>query len=245
MIELHSVGTPNGHKVSIMLEEVGLDYEVIPYDIFSGDQFTPEFLALNPNNKLPVIVDTDPIGGGEPIVVFETGAILVYLADKTGRFLSTEPRARTQALQWLMWQMAGLGPMHGQAHHFIRYAPAGIDNTYATARYRDEAVRLLDVMERRLSEADCLAGDYSIADMACWPWVRATALIDLTLDPWPNIRRWFDAIGARPAVETGANIINDFRKRIVSSAKVPMTEAQWSVLFGDRQHGREVGFAGG
>jgi len=237
MIELHSVATPNGHKVSIMLEEVSLPYEVFPYDIFKGDQFTPEFLKLNPNNKLPVIIDLDPIDGGDPVTVFETGAILIYLAEKTGKFLSSEPRARYEALEWLIWQMAGLGPMHGQAHHFVRYAPADIENEYAQNRYLQEAERLLKVMERRLSEVDYLAGEYSIADMACWPWVRATALIDMQLNPYPNIRRWFDAIEQRPAVATGSNIINDFRKRIINSDKVPLSEDQWSVLFGRRQHG--------
>jgi GSH-dependent disulfide-bond oxidoreductase len=235
MIDLHTVATPNGHKVSIMLEETGLPYEIIPYNIFDGDQFKPEFLALNPNNKLPVIVDNDPLDGGEPITVFETGAILIYLADKTGRFLSLESRARYQAIQWVMWQMSGLGPMHGQAHHFIRYAPEDVENRYAHDRYLAEARRLLKVMESRLAEEEYLAGDYSIADMACWPWVRATALIDLSLDSLPNIKRWFDDIDARPAVQTGSNVINDYRNRIINSDKVPLTPEQWSVLFGARQ----------
>ena len=235
MIDLHTVATPNGHKVSIMLEEVGLDYEVIPYNIFEGEQFSAEFLALNPNNKLPVIVDQDAAGADAPITVFESGAILIYLAEKTGQFLSTEPEARYQALQWLIWQMASLGPMHGQAHHFVRYAPAEEDQGYAHRRYRAEAERLLRVMEMRLAQAEFLAGDYSIADMACWPWVRSAALIDMTLEPYPNLVRWFGAIEARPAVEVGSNIINDFRKRIVNSDKVPLTELQWSTLFGERQ----------
>jgi GST-like protein len=236
MIDLHTVATPNGHKVSIMLEETGLPYEVIPYNIFEGDQFTAEFLALNPNNKLPVIVDQDPGGHTASITVFESGAILIYLAEKTGQFLGPQPEARYQALQWLIWQMASLGPMHGQAHHFVRYAPAEEDQGYAHRRYRAEAERLLRVMEMRLAQAEFLAGDYSIADMACWPWVRATALIDLSLEPYANLARWFAAIEARPAVEIGGNVINDFRKRIVNSDKVPLTAAQWSTLFGERQY---------
>ncbi len=235
MIDLHTVATPNGHKVSIMLEEVGLDYEVIPYNIFEGEQFSAEFLTLNPNNKLPVIVDQDPAGADAPITVFESGAILIYLAEKTGQFLSSQPEARYQALQWLVWQMASLGPMHGQAHHFVRYAPPEEDGGYGHQRYLGEAARLLHVMELRLAQAEFLAGDYSIADMACWPWVRSAALIDMALEPYPNLGRWFGAIEARPAVEVGSNIINDFRKRIVNSDKVPLTEAQWSTLFGERQ----------
>lgn len=236
MIDLHSVGTPNGHKVSIMLEETGAEYNVIPYNIFDGDQFTPKLLALNPNNKLPVIIDRDPVGGGEPITVFETGAILVYLADKTGRFLSTEPKQRYAALQWLFWQMAGLGPMLGQAHHFVRYAPAELDTGYSTDRYLNEAKRLLKVLDFRLSQAPFLAGEYSIADMACWPWVRAAPLIDMDLSPYSNVSRWFDSIEARPAVQAGSKVVNDFRKRIVPSKKVPMTDMQWQNLFGKVQH---------
>lgn len=233
MIDLHTVATPNGHKISIMLEEVGHAYEVIPYDIFAGQQFTPEFLKLNPNNKLPVIVDHDPIGGGAPYTVFETGAILIYLAEKTGRLLSTEPRARHDTLQWLMWQMAGLGPMHGQAHHFIRYAPG--ENEYARERYLNEAKRLLGVMERRLGEVAYLAGEYSIADVASWPWVRGTRLISLSLDEYPNLARWFHTIEARPAVERGGSVIDDSIKRRPPSEKVPLNDAQWSTLFGQRQ----------
>ena len=233
MIELYTWGTPNGRKVSIMLEELGLEYSVHEVNIGKGEQREPEFLKISPNNKIPAIVDTDGPDGA-PMSLFETGAILIYLADKTGRFLSTEARARYQAIQWVMWQMSGLGPMHGQAHHFIRYAPEDIENRYAHDRYLAEAGRLLKVMESRLAEEEYLAGDYSIADMACWPWVRATALIDISLDAMPNIRRWFENIKARPAVEVGSNIINDFRKRIVNSDKVPLTSEQWSVLFGER-----------
>lgn len=233
MIDLHTVATPNGHKVSIMLEEIGAEYAVIPYDIFRGDQFTPEFLKLNPNNKLPVIVDNEPIEGDDPYVVFETGAILFYLAEKSGMLLPPGARGRHDAMQWLMWQMAGLGPMHGQAHHFIRYAPE--DVPYALDRYLGEAKRLLRVMERRLEEADYLAGTYSIADIACWPWIRALRLISIPLSDYPNLQRWFSAIEARPAVEKGGAVIDDSVKRRAPSTKVPLDDKQWSTLFGDRQ----------
>lgn len=233
MIDLHSVATPNGHKVSIMLEETGLPYEVIPYNIFAGDQFTPEFLKLNPNNKLPVIVDRDPIGGGAPYTVFETGAILIYLAEKTGQFMPADPRGRHDVIQWVMWQMAGLGPMHGQAHHFIRYAPERVP--YAEDRYLGEAKRLLRVMEARLGEVEYLAGAYSIADMACWPWIRGLRLISIPVGDYPNLERWFSAVGARPGVQQGGAVIDDSIKVRPASTKVNMTDEQWSTLFGDRQ----------
>ena len=165
MIDLHFVPTPNGHKISIMLLETGLEHRLIHYRIQDGDHLTPEFRRISPISRVPAIVDHDPIGGGDPYPVFETGAILIYLAEKTGRFLPADPRGRHLAIQWLMWQMAGLGPMHGQAHHFIRYCPEPQD--YALTRYRNEALRLLRVMNRRLGEADYLAGEYSIADIAC------------------------------------------------------------------------------
>lgn len=234
MIDLHTVATPNGHKASIMLEEVGLAYEVIPYNIFAGDQFKPEFLRINPNNKLPAIVDHAPMGGGEPFSVFESGAILAYLADKTGMLWPREPRARHTVMQWLMFQMAGLGPMHGQAHHFIRYAPERL--AYPTERYMKEAKRLLAVMERRLGEVEYLAGDYSIADIACWPWIRALRLIEITLDERPNLQRWYDAIEARPAVQRGGRVIDDTVRTRPAGAKVPLDTQQWSNLFGARQH---------
>lgn len=236
MIDLHTVATPNGHKVSIMLEEVGLPYTVIPYNIFAGDQFKPELLALNPNNKLPVILDRDPMGGGEPFAVFESGAILAYLADKTGKLWPTDPRGRHTVLQWLMFQMAGLGPMHGQAHHFIRYAPEKMD--YPTQRYMNEAKRLLGVMDRRLGQVEYLAGDYSIADIASWPWIRALRLISVSLDDYPNLHRWYRAIKARPAVERGGRVIDDTVNTRAASTKVQMNEGQWSNLFGDNQYAR-------
>lgn len=235
MIDLHTVATPNGHKVSIMLEEVGLPYTVIPYDIFSGDQFKPEFLKLNPNNKLPVIVDHDPPGGGEPFAVFESGAILAYLADKTGQLWPADLRERHTVLQWLMFQMAGLGPMHGQAHHFVRYAPDRLP--YPTQRYLHEAQRLLGVMERRLAQQPYLAGDYSIADIACWPWIRATRLISLSLDGYPQLQRWYQAVADRPAVVRGGRVIDDSVSTRPASAQVQLDGQQWANLFGERQHG--------
>lgn len=238
MIELLTVATPNGHKVSIMLEEVELPYRVIPFDIFMGDQFKPEFLRLNPNNKLPVIVDHEPLGGGASFAVFESGAILAYLADKTGLLWPSTPRARHTVLQWLMFQMAGIGPMHGQAHHFVRYAP--VDLPYARERYLNEARRLMRVLETRLAALEYLAGDYSIADVACWPWIRALRLIDIALDDYRNVRRWFDAIAARPAVQRGARVIDDSINRRPAGIKVPLDAEQWSNLFGEKQHERHA-----
>ena len=234
MIDLHMVATPNGHKVSIMLEEVGLPYNVIPYNIFGGDQFKPEFLRLNPNNKLPIIVDHEPPGGGAPFPVFETGAILAYLAEKTGELWPATLRERSVVLQWLMFQMAGIGPMHGQAHHFVRYAPEEVP--YARDRYMNEARRLMRVMETRLSEVEYLAGTYSIADIACWPWMRALRLISVPLDDYPNVRRWYDAIDARPAVQRGACVLDDSVKWRPARTKVPLDAEQWSNLFGAHQH---------
>ncbi len=167
MIEVYFTPTPNGHKVSIMLEETGLPHRLLKMDVLAGDHLTPDFRRINPNGRLPAIVDHEPIGGGAPLPVFESGAILLYLAEKSGKFLPENPRRRSQAQQWLTWQMASFGPMQGQAHHFIRYAPEG--QTYPTERYRNETVRLLHVLNGRLSEADYLAEEYSIADMAAYP----------------------------------------------------------------------------
>ncbi|MGH6780576.1 MAG: glutathione S-transferase C-terminal domain-containing protein [Sphingomonadaceae bacterium] len=232
MIDVHHVQTPNGHKVTIMLEEVGLEYRTILYNIFEGKHLIPEFRRINPNRRLPAIVDHDPVGGGAPLAIFETGAILQYLAEKTGRFLPVEPRRRYAALQWLTWQVAGLGPMHGQAHHFVRYCPE--PNDYAVNRYRNEARRLLDVMNGRLAEAEYLAEEYSIADIACWPWVRAARGIDMDIDDLPHLSRWFEAIGKRPAVIAGAALPADNFQLKGGSPKSTLTPEQWSIVFGDR-----------
>lgn len=229
MIDVHFVPTPNGNKVTIMLEETGLPYRLIPYNMLEGEHLTPEFRRINPNGRLPAIVDHDPPGGGEPFAVFESGAILVYLGEKAGGALLGEgPRGRSLVMQWLMWQMAGLGPMHGQAHHFIRYAPEGQD--YGVARYGAEARRLLAVLEARLKAADYLAGDYSVADIASWPWVRATYAIGFDLEPYPNIRRWLEAIGERPAVKRGTETRNAAN---LQSLRPVLTPEQWSNLFGE------------
>lgn len=228
MIDVHFVPTPNGHKVSMMLEEVGLQHRLIRYDMLKGDHLTPAFRRINPNSRLPAIVDHDPVGGGAPFAVFESGAILIYLAEKTGMLMPADPRRRSLAMQWLMWQMAGLGPMHGQAHHFIRYAPEG--NPYSVERYTREARRLLVVLNRRLKEAEYLAEEYSIADISVWPWVRAARVIGFDNADFPHIARWFDAIAARPAVAAGTSVPN---AALLSSLRVPLTAEQWSNLFGD------------
>jgi len=200
MIDLHYWPTPNGHKVTLMLEETGLDYRVHPVNIGAGDQFKPAFLAISPNNKMPAIVDHAPADGGAPQSVFESGAILLYLAEKTGRFLSADPRERVETLEWLFWQMAGLGPMSGQMGHFNVYAPEKI--AYAIERYGNEVKRLHGVMEARLAGREWLAGsDYSIADMACYPWIGAYESLPVDYAAFPNLQRWHTAIAARPATQ--------------------------------------------
>ena len=201
MIDLYTWTTPNGRKVSIMLEEVGLPYKVHPINIGKNEQFTPAFIAINPNSKIPAIVDPDG-PGGKPLALFESGAILIYLAEKTGKFQPTDPRQRYITLQWLMFQMGGVGPMFGQAHHFLRNAKE--DVPYGKTRYRDEAKRLYGVMNLRLGQAKYLAGDeYTIADIATYPWVARYEWHQVDLGEFPNVKRWFDAIGARPAVKKG------------------------------------------
>src|SRR6266850_2309128 len=205
MIDLHYAPTPNGWKISIMLEELGLPYQVIPVNIRSGEQFRPEFLAISPNNRIPAIVDHAPADGGAPFSVFETGAILIYLADKTGRFLPKETRARSRAMEWLMWQMSGLGPMLGQHGHFALYAAEKIP--YAVERYRDEAARLYRVLDTQLGKTGAyVAGDYSIADIACFPWTMTHKAQGFTLDDYPNVKRWYADVRARPQVQAGLAI---------------------------------------
>jgi GST-like protein len=225
-IELYYWPTPNGWKISIMLEECGLPYTVRPVDISKGEQFTPEFLAISPNNRMPAIVD--PRGpGGRPISVFESGAILQYLGRKTGRFYPHDARARVAVEEWLFWQVAGLGPMAGQAVHFRRYAPEPL--SYAIARYTDEVNRLYGVMNKRLAAREFLAGRYSIADMACVGWVRLAERQGQDLAQFPNLKRWFETIRARPAVKRA------FAIRIEAAATVDMNDAKVrAVLFGQR-----------
>ncbi len=292
MIDLYTWPTPNGHKVHIMLEEVGLEYNVIPIDINAGDQFDPEFLKISPNNKMPAMVDPDG-PGGTPYSMFESGAILMYLAEKTGRLMPTETRARYDVIKWLMFQMGHIGPMLGQAHHFRVYAPENLD--YAVDRYTNEAGRLYGVIDRRLGESEYLAGDaYSIADIATFPWTRsierqghdwaefpnakrwfdaidrytneayrlykvldgrlaeaeylaeAYSIADIAVFPWlrsherqgqdlddfPPVKRWFEAIAARPAVEAGVEVLADRRRT------GPIDDAAREIMFGAKQYRR-------
>lgn len=210
MIDLYSWPTPNGHKIHIMLEECGLPYRVHPVNISANEQFKPEFLAISPNNKIPAMVDNEG-PDGKPMSVFESGAMLLYLAGKTGRFLGKTDRARYETLQWLMFQMGGLGPMLGQAHHFRFYAPEKVP--YAIERYTQEAKRLYGVLDKRLSQSRYLAGrDYTIADMAVFPWLRTWERQGVQMSDYPAVQKWFDAIAARPAVQRGIQVLADLRK---------------------------------
>ena len=229
MIDLYTWPTPNGHKVHIMLEEVGLEYNVIPIDINAGDQFDPEFLKISPNNKMPAMVDPDG-PGGTPYSLFESGAILMYLAEKTGRFMPTETRARYDVIKWLMFQMGHIGPMLGQAHHFRSYAPEPIP--YAIDRYTNEAYRLYKVLDGRLAEAEYLADAYSIADIAVFPWLRSHERQGQDLNDFPHVKRWFEVIAARPAVEAGAKVLADRRRT------GPIDDAAREIMFGAKQYRR-------
>ncbi|BCL76549.1 thiol:disulfide oxidoreductase [Jeongeupia sp. HS-3] len=225
MIDLYYWTTPNGHKVSIFLEETGLDYTIHPVNIGKGEQFDPAFLKIAPNNRIPAIVDQDPADGGAAIPLFESGAILLYLADKTGKLIPQSLRGRNAALQWLFWQMGGLGPMAGQNHHFSQYAPEKIP--YAIDRYVNETARLYAVMDKRLGEAAYLAGDdYSIADIAAYPWVVPYERQGQDLADFPNLQRWFDAIAARPAVQRA------YAKAEEINPSKPMSDDEKKVLFG-------------
>jgi GST-like protein len=197
MIELHFWPSPNAYKVRLLLEETGTPYRIVPVNVREGAQFRPEYLAISPNNRIPAIVDLAPTDGGAPVPVFESGAILIYLAEKTGRFLATEARARTETLQWLVWQMAGLGPMAGQNGHFNLYAPEKLP--YAIDRFVGETNRLYGVLDRRLEGREYIAGAYSIADMACYPWIRLHEMHLQNLDDFPNLKAWAARIAARPA----------------------------------------------
>ncbi len=226
MIELHYWTTPNGHKITIFLEETGLAYEIVPVNIGKGDQFKKDFLAISPNNRIPAMIDHAPADGGKPIPVFESGAMLLYLADKTGRFIPKDVRGRTQVLEWLFWQMANLGPNSGQNNHFSNYAVEKIP--YAMDRYRNEVNRLYGVLDRRLADREYLAGDYSIADMASYPWIVPWERQGQKLDDFPHIKRWFEAIRARPAVVRAY----DKAKEINPNAGGIRTAEERAILFG-------------
>ncbi|MGN6652916.1 glutathione binding-like protein [Trinickia sp.] len=229
MIDVYSWATPNGHKVHIMLEETGLEYRVHPIDIGAGDQFEPAFLAISPNNKIPAIVDSDG-PSGQPLSLFESGAILVYLAEKTGKLLPADPAGRYATLQWLMFQMGGLGPMLGQTHHFRIYAPQQIE--YAVNRYTNEAKRLYGVMDTQLGKSAFLAGnDYTIADIAAFPWTRSWQNQGVDLAEYPNVKRWHEAIAARPAVQRGVEVLASARRALTD-------DKARDILFGATQYAK-------
>jgi GSH-dependent disulfide-bond oxidoreductase len=229
MIDLYYWPTPNGHKVTIFLEETGLEYRTVPINIRKGEQFAPEFLKISPNNRMPAIVDTDG-PGGKPFSLFESGAILLYLAEKAGKLMPSETRARYRVIEWLMFQMANVGPMLGQAGHFRNAAPEKIP--YAIERYTNESCRLFNVLDRRLAEVPFVAGDYSIADIATYPWVVAALKAQPEqLDSRPNLKRWIDALAARPAVQKGMAVMADQPQK-------PLTEDERSILYGSKQHER-------
>jgi len=230
MIDVYSWATPNGHKVHIMLEETGLPYRAHGVNIRAGDQFKPEFLKISPNNRIPAIVDHDG-PNGKPISLFESGAILIYLAGKTGKFLPLDLHARYAALQWLMWQMGGVGPMFGQANHFRAYAVEKIP--YAIERYTNEANRLTNILDKRLGEARYLAGDdYSIADMAVFPWMRGADKRGINMAEYPHAKRWFDAINARPAVQCALQVL------AAEYVNAPHDEKSRDIMFGKTQFAR-------
>jgi GST-like protein len=227
MLDFYYAATPNGLKVRLFLEETGLPHRAIPVSLSKGEQFKPAFLAISPNNKIPAIVDHAPADGGEPLSVFESGAILLYLAEKTGRFLPADVRGRTEVLQWLFWQMAGLGPMAGQIGHFNVYAPEKVP--YAIDRYTRETRRLYGVLDRRLEGREYIAGGFSIADIACYPWIVPHAAHGQRLDDLPNLARWFRAMAARPAtVRAYEGVENAY------APKQPLSEQERQVLFGQR-----------
>ena len=228
MIDLYFWPTPNGYKVTVMCEEVGLKYNVVPVNIGAGDQFKPDFLRISPNNRMPAIVDHEG-PDGKPIAIFESGAILMYLAEKTGKLMPSDTRGKYDVIQWLMFQMASVGPMLGQAHHFRRYAPEKLE--YAIDRYTNEAKRIYNVIDKRLGEAPYLAGDYSIADIATYPWLVPHNLQGQNLDDFSNLRKWYDGLRARPAVQAGFAAMADQLKNR------PPTQDQkaWDTLFGNKQ----------
>jgi GST-like protein len=224
MIDLYYWPTPNGHKITLFLEETALPYTIVPVNIGKGEQFKPEFLAISPNNRMPAIVDHTPLERGAPISVFESGAILLYLAEKTEQFIPADARGRVQVLEWLFWQVAGLGPMAGQNHHFSRYAPEKI--AYAIERYVKETNRLYGVMNKRLAQHEFLAGAYSIADMAAYPWIVPHEAQGQSLEDFPHLKRWFESIKSRPAT------VRAYERGAAYASAAPMSDEQRRVLFG-------------
>jgi GSH-dependent disulfide-bond oxidoreductase len=224
MIDLYYWTTPNGHKITIFLEESRLPYRILPVNISAGEQFRPDFLKISPNNRMPAMVDDDPPGGGAPVSVFESGAILLYLAEKTGQFLPKELRGRFETVQWLFWQMGGLGPMAGQNHHFSQYAPEKL--AYAIDRYVKETGRLYAVLDKRLADRKFIAGAYSIADMASYPWIVPYERQGQKLDDFPHLKRWFEGIKSRPAVKRAYALAKDI------NTQPTVNEASKKILFG-------------
>jgi GST-like protein len=231
MIDLYYWTTPNGHKITIFLEEADVPYSIKPVNIGKGEQFKPEFLAISPNNRIPAIVDNDPAGGGKPISVFESGAILQYLAEKSGKFLPADLRDRTEVMQWLFWQMGNLGPMLGQNHHFRNYANEKL--TYAIERYVKETERLYGVLDERLADREFVAGAYSIADMACYPWIVLHERQGQNLDDFPKLKRWFETIQRRDAVQRAYALA-----KTINPAPPGMTEEAKKILFGQGRRAR-------
>jgi GST-like protein len=234
MIDLYFCTSANAPKIAILLEELEADYNVIMLDPYKGEHLTSEFRAINPNLKIPAIVDHAPADGGSPISVFESGAILIYLAEKFGRFLPTEIRSRTLTLQWMTWQVAGLGPMIGQASHFVRFAPK--DNPYSVGRYVNESLRLIHVLEARLNEVEYLASEYSIADMAVWPWIGGFPLLKMVgieVSKFPAVERWTAAVGSRKAVKAAFAHRDMTINPKATKANMELTEEEWSNVFGE------------
>jgi GST-like protein len=229
MIDLYYWTTPNGHKITLFLEEARIPYRIVPVNISKGEQFAPDFLKISPNNRIPAIVDQAPADGGAPISIFESGAILLYLAEKSGRFLPSDVRGRAETLQWLFWQMAGLGPMAGQNHHFGLYAPEKIP--YAIDRYVKETSRLYGVLDRRLAGREFVAGDYSIADMAIYPWIVPWQRQQQNLDEFPQLKRWFEAIGRRPATIAAYRLAEE-----INTAPTVTADSR-ALLFGQGREG--------
>ena len=226
-IELYYWPTPNGHKITLLLEELHVPYRIIPINISKGDQFQPAFLKIAPNNRMPAIVDPEPMGQKTPLSIFESAAILLYLAEKHQRFLPQDPPRKYDVIQWLMWQMGGLGPMAGQAHHFRIYAQEKLE--YAINRYTDEVNRLYGVMNQRLADRDYLAGEYSVADMAAWPWVKPYERQGQDLNEFPHLKRWFETIGERPAVKKALSVGEEYRMK-----PEDLTDEDRKMLFGQR-----------